>query len=106
VAWTQDESSLCIGVEVSDGVKGKDVKLEVHPKRMRLDILGKPVLEGGFPADVVPDGCFFSMETANNSRLCVITIEKKDVPSERWVELFEEEALDASITDKVRFRDA
>lgn len=102
VAWTQDDSSLCIGVEVADEVRGKDVNLEVHPKRMKLDIQDKPVLQGSFPAAVVPDGCFFSMETADKSKMCVITIEKRDVPGARWVELFEEEALDTSITDKVR----
>lgn len=100
VAWTQDEGSLCIGVQVSDGVKGKDVNLEVHPTRMKLEVQDQHVLEGSFPAAVVPDGCFFAMETADNARMCVITLEKRDASGERWVELFEEEALDASITDQ------
>lgn len=102
MAWTQEEGSLCIGVEVDEGVRGKDVNLEVHMKRMKLAIQEKTVLEGTFPADVVPDGSFFSMENADNSKLCVITIEKREVSGERWVELFEDEALDVSITDHVR----
>lgn len=102
VAWTQDEGSLCIGVEVSEEVRGRDVNLEVHPTRMKLAVQDKTVLEGPFPADVVPDGSFFSMESADNSKLCVITIEKKQVSGERWDELFEDEAPDATITDQVR----
>lgn len=101
VAWTQDEGSLCIGVEVSEEVRGRDVNLEVHPKRMKLVVQDKTVLEGPFPADVVPDGSFFSMESADNSKLCVITIEKRQVSGDRWVELFEDEALDTTVTDKV-----
>jgi hypothetical protein len=103
VAWTQDESSLCIGLEVDDAVKGRDVKLEVHPKRMKLDIQGQTVLEGTFPADVKPDGCFFAMEMAENSKMCVITLEKRDPNNQRWTEVFEDDALDTRITDKVRY---
>lgn len=101
VAWTQDEGSLCIGVEVADDVRGKDVNLEVHPRRMKLEIQQKLVIEGPFPAAVKPDGSFFSMETADKSKLCLITLEKQEVSADRWVELFEDEELDTSITDKV-----
>lgn len=49
---------VSLTVPVSEGVKGRDVKLEVHPKRLRLSVGGKAVLEGGLEdaGEVAVDG--------------------------------------------------
>ena len=48
-------------IPVADDVKGRDIKVEVHPKRMSVDICGETVLQGQYESNsndpmVDPDG--------------------------------------------------
>ena len=48
-------------IPVADDVKGRDVAVEVHPKRMSVDIRGQTVLQGLYDSKsddpmVDPDG--------------------------------------------------
>jgi hypothetical protein len=101
VAWTQDEDSVTVGVQVNDDTKGKEVNFVVHPKRMKLDVQGTTLLEGAFPNPVNPDGSFFTIEEKNGQKMCVLTLEKKEITGTNWLEFFADEAVDTTITDKV-----
>jgi hypothetical protein len=46
VSWKQTTDEVLIIVPIADGVRGKEVACEVHPKRLKLQVQGKPVLEG------------------------------------------------------------
>jgi hypothetical protein len=100
--WTQDTSTVTVGVVISDNIRGKDVDLIVHPGRMKLTLGDKTALEGTFDDRVVPDGSFFSIESKRDKRMCVITLEKKEIGHESWMGFFEEDQLDTSVTCKVR----
>ena len=102
-AWTQDTSTVSVGVVMPEGVRGKEVDLEVHPSRMRLAIRGDMALEGNFPEKVVPDNSFFSIEERDSKRMCQITLEKKEIGHMSWSEFFAEDVPDNSVTHKVRF---
>jgi hypothetical protein len=99
--WSQDTDNVNVGVVVSEEVSGKDIDLEVHPRRMRLTVKGAVALEGDFAEKVVPDGSFFGIEAKDGKRMCLITLEKKQMGHGSWESFFEEEQLDTEITHKV-----
>ena len=100
--WKQSTDSISVGVIISEETRGKDIKLEVHPRRMKLTIHGDTALEGDFKEKVEPDGSFFSIEEQNDKRMCLITLDKKDMGHESWKEFFAEDAIDDSVTHKAR----
>eukprot|EP00892_Ulva_mutabilis_P006628 jgi/Ulvmu1/4337/UM002_0060.1 len=99
--WTEDSNNITVGVIVNENVRGKQVEMDVHPRRMALTIQGAPVMEGDFPSghDVIPDGSFFEIEEQNGQRMVVVTLEKKNAASQ-WMEFFAEEQIDLAITRK------
>lgn len=102
--WLQTTDEITVGVVIADDIKGADVAFEIHPTRMRLAVRGEMVLEGDFNGgggSVVPDGSFFTLESKDDKRMCVLTLEKKDMGHESWNAFFEEEKLDATVTQKV-----
>jgi hypothetical protein len=99
--WTQDTDNVNIGVVVDENARGKDVEFEVHPTRMRLAIKGKVALEGDFVEKVVPDGSFFGMDAKDGKRMCLITLEKKQMGHKSWESFFEEDQVDTEVTHKV-----
>lgn len=44
--WSQTPDDVLIKVPVSDSTRGRDLKFEVHPKRLSLKLEGKALLEG------------------------------------------------------------
>ena len=100
--WHQDTTTLTVGVEIGADVRGRDIDFEVHPSRMRLSTSGEIALEGDFPEKVDPVGSFFNIEERDDKRMCVITLEKKTMGHESWKEFFAEDAVDTTITTKVR----
>ena len=100
--WTEDSNNVTVGVIVDGNVRGKQVELDVHPRRMALTIQGDLILEGDFPFghDVIPNGSFFEMEEQNGKRMAIVTLEKKHSQSQ-WREFFAEDRIDLTITGKV-----
>ena len=46
VTWEQTVDDVFVRVPVSDAIRGRDIQLEVHPKRLSLRVGGQPLLEG------------------------------------------------------------
>ncbi|KAG2496687.1 hypothetical protein HYH03_005105 [Edaphochlamys debaryana] len=104
VSWTQTADDVSVSVPVNNGVKGRDVKLEVHPKRMKLAISGVPVLEGGLEdaGEVRVDDCFWTLESApDGSRFVALTLAKKTMGYMSWEALLESDRPDTTITHRV-----
>lgn len=101
--WTQDNGTVTVGVVIADDVRAKQVDLEVHPRRMKLAIQGQTALEGGFTANehVDPNGSFFELETNEKGRMCVVTLQKKEIGHDSWDSFFADESIDDSVTCKV-----
>ena len=47
VTWDQTTDEVLIKVPIAADVKGKDIKFEVHPKRLQLQAKGSTLLDGG-----------------------------------------------------------
>ncbi|KAG2429099.1 hypothetical protein HYH02_014137 [Chlamydomonas schloesseri] len=103
VSWSQTADEVSLAVPVADGVKGRDVKLEVHPKRLRLTVGGKAVLEGGLEdaGEVAVDDCFWTMETDGSGRYVAVTLSKRTMGYMSWEALLESDRPDTSITSRV-----
>jgi CS domain len=99
--WTQDTTTVHVGVAIDEGTRGRDINLEVHPRRMVLKINGQTALEGDFDDKVEPDNSFFSIEEKDDKRLCLVTLDKKEMGHNSWKEFFAEDAIDDSITHEV-----
>lgn len=55
--WEQTIHEVLIRVPVAEGTKKKDMKLEVHPKRLSLSLHGEQVLDGDYgDKTVITDG--------------------------------------------------
>mmetsp|Transcript_2019 Transcript_2019/g.12917 ORF Transcript_2019/g.12917 Transcript_2019/m.12917 type:complete len:304 (+) Transcript_2019:2655-3566(+) len=73
VRWKNTNDGVEVRVAVPKTTSRSHVKLEVHPKRLRMDVRGSgTILEGTFPTPVEVDECFWileeSDEDANESR--------------------------------------
>lgn len=66
VSWSQTVDEVSILVPVQPETRGRDVQLDVQPKRMALRVDGKAVLEGSLAdaGEVDVLGCFWTMEEA------------------------------------------
>jgi len=63
VRWKNTNDGVEVRVAVPKSTSGSQVKLEVHPKRLRMDVVGKgTVLEGTLPTPVEVDECFWILE--------------------------------------------
>mmetsp|Transcript_46993 Transcript_46993/g.119879 ORF Transcript_46993/g.119879 Transcript_46993/m.119879 type:complete len:486 (-) Transcript_46993:396-1853(-) len=103
--WSQSTNEVLIKLPIPEEVRGGDVALEVHPKRLSLAVRGEPALAGFFDektkeAMVDPDGCFWSIETDGESgRVVVVTLEKKEIGHESWEALIEGDTADTAFTN-------
>ncbi|PNW76980.1 hypothetical protein CHLRE_10g417500v5 [Chlamydomonas reinhardtii] len=107
VSWSQTADEVSLTVPVSEGVKGRDVKLEVHPKRLRLSVGGKAVLEGGLEdaGEVAVDDCFWTMETDSaGDRYVAVTLSKRTMGYMSWEALLESDRPDTSVTSRVALK--
>lgn len=83
--------------------------LEVHPKRLVLQINGKEALAGYFAEEstepmVQPDGCFWNIETDDDGvRAIQVVLEKKEIGHESWEALIEGDGPDTTFTNFAYF---
>lgn len=98
-----------IRVPVAPGVRGKDVQLEVHPKRLRLAVQGQDVLHGSLvdAGEVRVDDCFWTMEEEEGGagpearqRYVAVTLAKRAMGYESWDALLEDDKPDRTVTHR------
>ena len=90
-----------IMVPVDQETRGKDIKVEIKPKRMSLVKSGVTLLEGSLAEGVVADNSFWSIETSSNgSKTVQITLAKKEMGYGSWSDLLESERVDPVVTDR------
>ncbi|MEW5301586.1 MAG: hypothetical protein WDW36_004437 [Sanguina aurantia] len=103
--WSQSTDEVFIQVPVASSTKGRDVKLEVHPKRLQLRVEGATVLEGSLVdcGEIVVDDCFWTMESGSDDspQRVLITLCKKEMGYQSWTTLLEEDVPDMAITHRV-----
>jgi hypothetical protein len=80
--WTQTLNEVTVYIDVSNCIRGKDVKCELTAKLLKLSVLGKVLIEGEFEEAVKVDDSMWSLnigelngEIRENSEV-VITLEK------------------------------
>ena len=100
--WTQDSTTVTLIFPIDANTRGRDINLEVHPGRMRLTAHENVVMEGDFPERMNPDRSFFTIEEEGDMRMCMVSIEKKEMGHATLAELFTEDAVDTTVTHKVR----
>lgn len=59
VRWEQTIHEVLIRVPVAEGTKKKDMRLDIHPKRLSLSLHGNEVLSGDYgDKTVIVDGMY------------------------------------------------
>ncbi|GFR41782.1 hypothetical protein Agub_g2544 [Astrephomene gubernaculifera] len=119
VKWSQTADEVSVVVPVPADVRGRDVKLEVHPKRLRLAVSGQAVLEGSLEdaGEVRVDDCFWTLEaedpsssassaaspaaTSGPQRFIVVTLSKAAMGYMSWEALLESDRPDLTVTHRV-----
>lgn len=78
-SWTQQLSDLQVVVPVPDGIKGKDLVVDIKSKKLKVGIKGKdPVIDGELHKRVILDDCFWTLETTDGQKEVVITLQKEN----------------------------
>lgn len=93
-----------ISVPVADGVRKKDMALDIHPTRLSLAVAGQQLLQGDFGDKMVKvDGCFWEFEDTPDGRVLNITLEKTVSGYLSWEHLLASEAAppDYTVTSRV-----
>ncbi|KAF5830762.1 cyclophilin-type peptidyl-prolyl cis-trans isomerase [Dunaliella salina] len=90
-------------VPVPEDVRGKELDLEVHVRRLSLRLRGQPILEGSLAdaGEVDIDACFWTLEETPGGKVVDITLAKKAMGYNNWEALLEMDRADLSITDRV-----
>ncbi|GLC52362.1 hypothetical protein PLESTB_000621000 [Pleodorina starrii] len=105
ITWSQTSDEVQVVVPVAEGVRGRDVALEVHPKRLRLAVGGRAVLSGSLEdaGEVRVDDCFWTLESrpSDGSRYVALTLSKKTQGYMSWEALLESDRPDTSYTHRV-----
>lgn len=106
VAWHQNTDEVFIQVPVDSDIRGKDISLEIKPKRLKLALKssGDVLLEGTM-ADVAVDDSFWTLETdaSTGSKHVSITLAKKTMGYASWENILESEKVEAVVTDRAFF---
>lgn len=101
--WSQTPDDVLIKVPVDPSTRGRDLKFEVHPKRLSLKLNGKPLLEGSLKdaGEIVCDDSFWTLESDDtHGKYVAITLAKKNMGYNSWDKLLESESVEAEITDR------
>ncbi|GLI64268.1 hypothetical protein VaNZ11_007483 [Volvox africanus] len=114
IRWSQTTDEVQVEVPVAEGVRGRDVTLEVHPRRLRLAVRGQPVLSGSLAdaGEVMVDDCFWTLETrpsdgagteaaAAAARYVALTLVKKTSGYMSWEALLDSDRPDTTTTHRV-----
>lgn len=103
VKWYQSTDEVFVKVPVNTDVKGKDVKLEVHPKRLSLKINNEEALHGSLvdAGEVNVDDCYWSMEDQDGAKYVLVTLAKRSMGYLNWDALLESDRPDMTVTNKV-----
>ncbi|KXZ47378.1 hypothetical protein GPECTOR_36g99 [Gonium pectorale] len=108
ITWAQTTDEVQVTVPVPEGVRGRDVKFEIHPRRLRLAVRGEAVLEGSLAdaGEVRVDDCFWTLEAdpADGSRHVAITLSKRTQGYMSWEALLESDRPDTSVTHRVALK--
>ena len=81
-SWSQTEEEVVIEGTVPGGTKSTDVDLQLTSKSIQLKVHGDTVLDGQLFSQIVPDACYFEVESRANSsrqstvRILTVTLEK------------------------------
>ncbi|GAX82175.1 hypothetical protein CEUSTIGMA_g9603.t1 [Chlamydomonas eustigma] len=103
-SWTQSTDEVFIKIPVSPDTRGRDITLEIHPKRLCVMKDGKALIEGSLAdvGQIKVDDCFWTLEPDEvGGRHISLTLAKKSMGYESWESLFESELIAAEVTDKV-----
>eukprot|EP00199_Chlamydomonas_sp_CCMP681_P002579 CAMPEP_0119108918 /NCGR_PEP_ID=MMETSP1180-20130426/16179_1 /TAXON_ID=3052 ORGANISM="Chlamydomonas cf sp, Strain CCMP681" /NCGR_SAMPLE_ID=MMETSP1180 /ASSEMBLY_ACC=CAM_ASM_000741 /LENGTH=339 /DNA_ID=CAMNT_0007094595 /DNA_START=13 /DNA_END=1032 /DNA_ORIENTATION=- len=106
VTWKQSVDDVRIKVPVGSEVRGRDLKFEVHPRRLSLRLGGQPLLEGSLTdaGEISVDDCFWTLETdeadGGSSKYVEIVLIKRSMGFNSWENLLESDKVDLTITDK------
>ncbi|GIL57128.1 hypothetical protein Vafri_12342 [Volvox africanus] len=109
IRWSQTTDEVQVEVPVAEGVRGRDVTLEVHPRRLRLAVRGQSVLSGSLAdaGEVTVDDCFWTLETRPGpspeaaARYVALTLVKKTSGYMSWEALLESDRPDTTTTHRV-----
>ena len=75
-SWTQTDDEVIVKVKVPAGTKSKAVKLDVHSKTLKLEVLGDKILDGSLYKNVDADECTFTIEDDGDGRIVIVTLQK------------------------------
>lgn len=75
-SWTQTDDEVIVKVKVPAGTKSKAVKLDVHSKTLKLEVLGDKILDGSLYKNVDADECTFTIEDDGDGRTVIVTLQK------------------------------
>lgn len=79
--WQQSKFEMEVFIPNLDaGIRGKDVKVDIKPRKLCASVAGKDIINGTLYAEVVPDECNWQIEedASSGERKVWITLFKKE----------------------------
>lgn len=93
--WWQTVEEVFVEVNVEEGTRGKEIKVDFRTKSLKCAVRGKPVFEGKLFGPVVAEDCTW---TVQDRKLLLIMLAKCSIVKEQnerfcWKSLFESECF-------------
>jgi hypothetical protein len=80
--WQQSKTEVEVWMPLPEGLRSKDIKVDVRGSRLSVDFAGTEYLNGEFYDQVIPGECNWQIDTETETRRLWLTLLKKN-PSAR-----------------------
>jgi len=75
--WVQTLDELTVFIPLPDGVKGKDLDVQIKATRLKVGVKGQPpIIDGELHKKVKMEDSMWNMESDGNKRLMNLTLQK------------------------------